>query len=94
MYKRQLLFLIIAVISLVVLIKLAVWVLRVGFFLLILPLKILVVLTAALLSVFVILPLGLLFGMITVALSPLLILIPFLPVLLIALGVWLIVRSH
>jgi len=88
------LFLIIAVISLVVLIKLAVWVLRVGFFLLILPLKILVVLTAALLSVFVILPLGLLFGMITVALSPLLILIPFLPVLLIALGVWLIVRSH
>jgi len=90
----ELLFLIIAVISLVVLIKLAVWVLRVGFFLLILPLKILVVLTAALLSVFVILPLGLLFGMITVALSPLLILIPFLPVLLIALGVWLIVRSH
>ncbi len=90
----ELLFLIIAVISLVVLIKLAVWVLRVGFFLLILPLKILVVLTAALLSVFVILPLGLLFGMITVALSPLLVLIPFLPVLLIALGVWLIVRSH
>ena len=88
----ELLFLLVAVLSLWILLKLLAWTFKVGFVLLILPLKILLVLLLAVLAVFVVLPVALAFGALTIALTPLVLLGPFLPVLLIAIGIWLLLR--
>jgi hypothetical protein len=88
------LLLVIGILSLALLLKIVVTMLRVGFYVLILPLKIVVGVVGALLSLFVVLPLAIAAGVVTLVLSPLILLVPFVPLFLIALGVWLIVRSY
>ncbi|MDZ7372459.1 MAG: hypothetical protein ONB23_00690 [candidate division KSB1 bacterium] len=85
--------LLIAILSLVLLVKILFSVLRVGFYVLMLPLKILVGMVGLMLTLFLVLPLAIMAGLVSLVLSPALLLIPFLPFLMIALGLVLVLRS-
>ncbi len=77
-----------------IVLKLFAVVFHVGIFVLTLPFKLLGLLLALLLTPLILLPLGLLGGIVSLIALPLVVLAPIVPLLLIGLGLWIILKNN
>ena len=92
--KMEILAVLFFILLAVIFLKILAFVFHVGIFMLALPFKILAISLSAIIVALVLIPLGVIGGLAGLIILPLVIFIPLLPVLLIGVGLWLLLRHH